>query len=195
MHHWLTPSRQLPSPLSHQRYVPSRVRVWNKHQASIQTVNSYLYDLGFFAVEPFCHWYDCEKLAMTVVQRNIQRLSDELPQGWESECKFKEQEAAKQNGHQCCKVDLKDFRTLLVSAGASETLASPAWVANAVRLIIWRLAQLAGQLPPGAAGLPCAPVVLDELKARCGNFPCVLPFKLIIEIKSEAEQCRRYQPA
>ena len=64
------------------------------------------------------------------------------------------------------------FASLLVAAGADARWATPAWTANHLRWVAWKLASLERRHTGALAGRALtAPVVLDQLKYRCGAQP------------------------
>ena len=63
-----------------------------------------------------------------------------------------------------------EFAALLVAAGADARWATPAWTANHFRWVVWKLAALERRHDRALAGRALtAPVVLDQLKYRCGR--------------------------
>lgn len=62
------------------------------------------------------------------------------------------------------------FAALLVAAGADARWATPAWTANHFRWVVWKLAALERRHACVLAGRALtAPMVLDQLKYRCGQ--------------------------
>jgi len=69
-----------------------------------------------------------------------------------------------------------EFAALLAAGGADGRWATPAWAANHLRWVAWKLAALERRHPAALAGRALtAPVVLDQLKyrrARPGGRAC-----------------------
>ena len=67
-----------------------------------------------------------------------------------------------------------EFAALLAAAGADARWASPAWTANHFRWVVWKLAALERRHARALAGHALtAPMVLDQLKYRCGRIASI----------------------
>lgn len=60
----------------------------------------------------------------------------------------------------------EQLAALMHAAGASPTAATPAWLGNAYRWVLWKLARWERRLPALAGRLLTVPVVLDQLMHR-----------------------------
>lgn len=71
-----------------------------------------------------------------------------------------------------CKPEPHSFARALFLEGAEEKMLTPAWMANSLRWVMWKLKSLADQIPSLSEKLLSHDLVLDEMKKRSVSSLC-----------------------